>query len=264
MSYDSYFSAAKKAKKSDPGAQPALSPAKEELLKELMSQRIQNQKSLRISKAKKSLNPRWVMAAALCFAFALVGYAYPQAFDPVLDHVEIGFLGFAQAQDAANNNQPKADNAAAAAETKAEEEKSPYKEFQAWTEEDFNHFKDLVARKEALDSREKELEKLESELQKQKSEIERRMTKLQKIRREISSVLSARVNEDQEKVKKLVEFYSNMKPAKAAKIFGEINEDLAVEILGQMKKKNAAQIMNLLEPVKAQKLSEKFAGYRTK
>ena len=67
---------------------------------------------------------------------------------------------------------------------------------------------------------------------------------------------------DEGKIKRLVDFYSNMKPQKAAKILTKINEDLAVEVLGKMKKKNAADIMNLLEPKKARVLSEKFAGYK--
>jgi flagellar motility protein MotE (MotC chaperone) len=56
--------------------------------------------------------------------------------------------------------------------------------------------------------------------------------------------------------------YSNMKAPQAAKVFETMDEDLAVEILGRMKKKNAADIMNLLKPEKAQILSEMFAGYK--
>jgi flagellar motility protein MotE (MotC chaperone) len=56
--------------------------------------------------------------------------------------------------------------------------------------------------------------------------------------------------------------YSNMKPPQAAKVFETMDEDLVVEILGRMKKKNAADIMNLLKPEKAQIISEKYAGYK--
>ncbi|MNL86247.1 hypothetical protein D3C87_2148790 [compost metagenome] len=53
-----------------------------------------------------------------------------------------------------------------------------------------------------------------------------------------------------------------MKAPQAAKIFETMDEDLGVEILGRMKKKNAADIMNLLKPEKAQIFTEKFAGYK--
>ncbi len=59
-----------------------------------------------------------------------------------------------------------------------------------------------------------------------------------------------------------MELYSNMKPKQAADVIGSINEDLAVEVLAKMKKKNAAEIMNLLTPEKARILSEKYTGYR--
>ena len=53
-----------------------------------------------------------------------------------------------------------------------------------------------------------------------------------------------------------------MKPKQAAEVIGSLNEELAVEVLAKMKKKNAAEIMNLLPPDKARILSEKYTGYR--
>ena len=55
-----------------------------------------------------------------------------------------------------------------------------------------------------------------------------------------------------------------MKPGQAANIISTINEDLAIQVLSKMKKKNAAQILNMIEPAKARVLSEKFAGYKPK
>jgi flagellar motility protein MotE (MotC chaperone) len=53
-----------------------------------------------------------------------------------------------------------------------------------------------------------------------------------------------------------------MKPQQAAKVFETLDEDLVIEILGRMKKKNAADILNLVKPEKAQILAERYAGYR--
>ncbi len=76
-------------------------------------------------------------------------------------------------------------------------------------------------------------------------------------------MLEDRVKVDDQKSRYgLVQMYSNMKAPQAAKVFETMDEDLAVEILGRMKKKNAADIMNLLKPEKAQVLSEMFAGYK--
>ncbi len=129
-------------------------------------------------------------------------------------------------------------------------------------EENINHFTKLNDRKTELDLREKELNELESELHEQRREIENRIKKLEEIRSQIGQVLKDKVEVDEERIKKLVEFYSDMKPQNAAQIVATLNEDLAVEILGRMKKKNAADILNLLKPEKAQVLTEKFAGYK--
>lgn len=132
----------------------------------------------------------------------------------------------------------------------------------SWSEEEIRVFSKLDERRRELDSREQELAKLEEELQKQKLELDSKLKELEKMRQGIAQVLKDRITVDSEKVDKLVEFYANMKPQNAAKIFEEINENLAVEVLGRLKKKNAAEIMNLVKPDKAQRLSEKYAGYR--
>ncbi len=127
---------------------------------------------------------------------------------------------------------------------------------------DLPHFEKLKQRKEELDMREKELSQLEEELQRQKVELDKRITQLEEMRGQIAQVLKDRVEIDQEKVTKLVDLYSNMKPKQAAEVLGNINEDLAVEVLAKMKKKSAAEIMNLLPAEKAKVLSEKYTGYR--
>jgi flagellar motility protein MotE (MotC chaperone) len=75
-------------------------------------------------------------------------------------------------------------------------------------------------------------------------------------------VLADKVQADEQKVDNLVQFYSNMKAPQAAKIIETIDEDLAVQVIAKMKKKNAADIMNLLKPEKAQMISERYVGYR--
>ncbi len=103
---------------------------------------------------------------------------------------------------------------------------------------------------------------MEEELQKQKVELDKRIVQLEEMRSQIAQVLKDRVEVDQEKVNKLVELYSTMKPKQAAEVIGSINDDLAVEVLAKMKKKSAAEVMNLLPPEKARMLSEKYTGYR--
>lgn len=188
---------------------------------------------------------------------------YPDQLESLLEKVEIRFMGMAAANDGVEKSsetkgEKKAESAATSSRGSSRHENANSGD----EPEDHSYLAKLNDRKRELDLREKELSELEEELHKQRVEVEERIRKLEEIRTQISNVLKERVNTDQEKVDKLVEFYSNMKPKQAADILGTINEDLAVEVLGKMKKKNAAEIMNLLTPNKAQVISEKFAGYK--
>ncbi len=131
-----------------------------------------------------------------------------------------------------------------------------------WTPEELSFFNKLSDRKIELDRRETELNKLDEELQKQKAELDEKIKQLEKMRADIGQTLKARVTTDQEKIEKLVQVYSNMKPQNAAKVIETLNETLAVEVLDKMKKKNAAEILNVMETKKAQRLSEILAGYK--
>ena len=128
--------------------------------------------------------------------------------------------------------------------------------------EDSSYFNRLVERKNELDQREKNLDRLELELQKQKEGIEKQIERLEKLRAEVSEILKERVEIDEDRVKQLVEVYSNMKPKQAAEVIETLNEKLAIEVLGRMKKQNAAQILDLMKKEKARSLTEKFAGYQ--
>lgn len=180
-----------------------------------------------------------------------------------IDSIEISVLG------AASANPEKTDQAKVHNEEKsADRPEVPDGEAKSasttLSAEELALFKSLDERRKALDLREKELRSLEEELQKQKESLDKRLAEIEQVRRSIATQLEEKVKVDQERVEQLVQFYSTMKPQQAAKIIETLNEDLAVEVLLKMKKKSAAEIMNLIDAQKAQRLSEKFAGYRRK
>lgn len=183
----------------------------------------------------------------------------PEFPERILNKIEIQFLAQSGAAEPA---EAKETNAAKPAAEQAEGTKEEKAEASPSVAEDVSHLAKLRERKEALDLREKELNQLEEELHKQRVEIEGRISKLNELRTEITTLLKERVEGDQEKVMRLVDTYSTMKPKQAADIIAGMNEDLAVEVLAKMKKKNAAEIMNLLESGKARSISEKYAGYK--
>lgn len=216
------------------------------------------------------------IVAVIAIVSCTVGFLKPDLVDQAFAHVNIGFLGQANASDVPKvdaKKEAKAEAPAKTAETKAaepaktdapqEQAKSEVPaDFRNWSDEELSFFNKLNDRKKALDLREAELNKLEEELQKQKAELDAKIKQLEAMRGDISKTLKTRVEVDQEKVDKLVQFYSTMKPPQAAKVIESINEDLAVEVMDKMKKKDAAAIMDALDPKKARRLSELLTGYQ--
>lgn len=280
-----------KPREMDPAATAKQSPlSPEDHLRLELARRLKAKKAAVVRKRQK-----FPIFPVACVAVALlagsVGYYRPDLADSVLRHVDIGFFGHASASEAA----PKAEKARAAkaaegsassgnakaeskpeaksAETaaanpensaaaKGETKGEKVADIRGWTPEELSFFNKLNDRKKELDLREAELNKLEEELQKQRSALDEKIKQLETMRAQISQTLKTRVANDQQKVDKLVEFYSTMKPQQAAKVIETLNEDLAVEVLDKMKKKNAAEIMNALDAKKSRRLSELLTGYQ--
>ncbi len=279
MSYQQFFKKASEAKKDTvsfkskpkfsikPG--PKKSPAGSSTTKSKSPLESDAQTEARLRKAvnfnvRKKHNPfPWKAFAGLAVTLgALCTYLMaPDFVENLANRIEVNAMGEATAAEKSTTPAAKSEKAAAA-QSGANPDQGM--EAKSTVPEDLSHFEKLKARKDELDMREKELSELEEELQKQKVELDKRIVQLEEMRNQIAQILKDRVEVDQEKVTKLVDLYSNMKPKQAADVIGSINEDLAVEVLAKMKKKNAAEIMNLLPAEKARTLSEKYTGYKRK
>lgn len=228
--------------------------------------RLQSRAKDKIKKKRQNFPVFPAILAVAALASCVVGYMRPELADKIFGSVEIGAFGQAQAAQPAKPEAKPAETKtvepAKVAETLAAAPVEPPKDFRQWSDEEISFFSKLNDRKKELDLKEAELAKLEEELQKQKAELDDKIKKLESMRGEISKTLQTRVANDQVKVDKLVEFYSNMKPSNASKVIETLNEDLAVEVLDKMKKKNAAEIMNMMDAKKARRLSELLTGYQ--
>lgn len=264
--YKQFFKAAQDAKR---GAPPKTPPQAKEKKKFSVKSEPTAEQILRQALGKpvrKKPPVPWRAVGGLSVSLALLGFylAAPEYVENLYKKVEIRAFGPASAKSTEPAEKSKGKPAAGekAAEAGKSDGKAKNPDDTSLSAQDLSHFEKLRQRKEELDMREKELAQLEEELQRQKVELDKRIAQLEDMRGQIAQVLKDRVEVDQEKVNKLVDLYSNMKPKQAADVIGTINEDLAVEVLAKMKKKNAAEIMNLLSPAKAKTLSEKYTGYR--
>ncbi|MGZ3689960.1 MAG: MotE family protein [Pseudobdellovibrio sp.] len=225
---------------------------------------LKKSKSSSSSKEKKSAFP---MKPLLSFiAIAGVGLGFLSQFDAIesyLQKVEIS-MGVANAAEA----EVKPDDKPG---TKPAGESAPAGGVDAKTTEhvdakkvdDTDYLFKLAERKKALDQREEDLNKVAAQIEKQKGEIAEKLAQLEDMRQKISAALQDRIKADDGKVDVLVQMYTNMKPQQAAKVFESLDEDLVIEILSRMKKKSAADILNLIKPEKAQLFAERYTGYRT-
>lgn len=272
-SYGQFFKTAQKVRLGDEtkdrvrfSVKPNVNAARPVETPEAEEQRLRRTFNMNKKKGKARPPFPWKALAALSVIIVLAaGYAMdPTGAEKLLSKIEIGAFGQAEAADhnAAKKSPGPEDKVEKSAAPHPEHDKTSAVEGKSSAVEDLGHYEKLKQRKEELDGREKELAELEEELQRQKGELDKRIQQLEGMRSQIAQTLKDRVEVDQEKVTKLVDLYSNMKPKQAADVIGSINEDLAVEVLAKMKKKNAAEIMNLLSPEKARVLSEKYTGYR--
>ncbi|MGE5087337.1 MAG: MotE family protein [Bacillota bacterium] len=211
-------------------------------------------------KGKKKASIPWKMIGVsfMGLMLAIWGFQNHDEVERIVKRVEITMTGEAAAESAPAKpvSEIKKTAEKETAETSGEAKSA------AISADELDHLTKLNDRKKELDAREEELNRQEAELQAQKNELDKRLKELEDMRGKISSILEDRVKADDQKIDTLVQMYSNMKAPQAAKVFETMDEDLVVEILGRMKKKNAADIMNLLKPEKAQTISEKYAGYK--
>lgn len=250
-SYQNFFKQAQKVADKKSTSKPVQRMRAEDISVHQLRDRLKVKNQ--IKKNKNKYQVPWTLASVsfLGIILALFGMQYSQEVEIFLKKFEISIMGMASASEAA-----------VAKPTSASQPASQSSNIV--TEEELNHFAKLNERKKELDAREEELSRLESELNLQKVDLEKRLKDLEGSRRQISTVLEEKVQVDEKKIDALVQMYSTMKPQQAAKIFETMDEDLSIEILGRMKKKPAAEILNIIKPEKAQILSEKYAGYKRK
>lgn len=266
--YDQFFKQAKKA-----AGQPKPRPLTSDELAQKLRARMQTehlQQKRSPIKLKKRISIPWKLVgfSMVGLLLAALGFQNIDRIEKEVQRVEISFFGKAFAEEATpepktSEKSPGDTNKKEAVGGEKSKEENPLAK-KEYSEEELNHLGKLNERKRDLDAREEELNKLEQEILQQREIVEKKMAELEQTRKAISSTLEEKVQADDKKIENLVQVYSTMKPPQAAKALEEMDETLAIEIIGRMKKKNAAEIMNLVKPEKVKVFSEKYAGYKQK
>ena len=107
----------------------------------------------------------------------------------------------------------------------------------------------LLKRQDELDQREQSLKTLEAEL-------DNRMTKLKDMETSLKAMLEEAKGVKDQKLKHLIDVYSNMNAKQAAKVLETLDNGIAVKILAGMRGRQAGDVLNNMEAKKAAGLTE--------
>jgi flagellar motility protein MotE (MotC chaperone) len=117
----------------------------------------------------------------------------------------------------------------------------------------------LRKEREELDLRKKELKTLEEGVDKKLVDMDRKLEELVNLQKKIDDLLAAKNAVEQKRIKDLAAIYDKMTPAKAAQAITGLEQRLAADLLGAMKTKAAAKVLDQIAKQKATDLSTAFS-----
>ncbi len=121
----------------------------------------------------------------------------------------------------------------------------------------------LLEKEQRLRQWEEELREREEQIRPLQKEIDRKMAELEEVQADLTSFAKKLAEREQAlndtKVQHLVSLYQSMEPERAAAIMGELDIPNVVRILGNMRGKNAGQILASMPPDRGAAISEQLS-----
>ena len=109
---------------------------------------------------------------------------------------------------------------------------------------------------ESLLRRQEELNLHEQDLRQLERQIDAKLTELQTLETRLQTMLKEADASRDEKLRHLVDVYTNMKARQAAEVIQTLDQGIAVKILSNMRGRQAGEILTFVRPEIAAKLSE--------
>jgi flagellar motility protein MotE (MotC chaperone) len=117
----------------------------------------------------------------------------------------------------------------------------------------------LQIEREDIALRKKELKTLEDGVDKKLTEIDDKLEELRKLQNKIELLLGEKSTIEKKRLQELAGIYQKMAPTKAAQAITGLDEQLAADLLANMKVKAAAKILDQISKQKATELSTTFS-----
>lgn len=109
---------------------------------------------------------------------------------------------------------------------------------------------------QAMSRREEELRRKEQSLTQLESEIDEKLARLQKLETKLAAMIEKAEEIKDNKLKHLIDVYSNMKAKQAAVVIETLDPDTAVKILAGMRGRQAGEILTNVKAERAALLTE--------
>lgn len=113
--------------------------------------------------------------------------------------------------------------------------------------------------REEIALRKKDLKTLEEGVDKKLTEIDGKLEELRKLHNKIELLLAGKSAQEKKKVQELASIYQKMSPDKAALAISGLEQQLAADLLANMKVNAAAKILDQISRQKATELSTIFS-----
>ena len=120
----------------------------------------------------------------------------------------------------------------------------------------------LVERREALERRADNLDQREALLAATEARIADKMSELKALQGLIESLLVQHDEQEEAQMQSLVKIYESMKPKEAARIFGELDMVVLLDVIGRMKERKSAPILAKMNPERAKAVTLELAQRR--
>ena len=117
----------------------------------------------------------------------------------------------------------------------------------------------IFEEKKELALREKELKTLEDAVDKKLAEIDKKLEELERSKQQLNELLAVKSAQEVKKIQDLSKIYEKMDPVKAALALSGLEQQLAADLLANMKVKSAAKILDSLNKPQATEISKTFS-----
>ena len=130
----------------------------------------------------------------------------------------------------------------------------------AFTQSEIIILQELAERREALDIRSKEIDKKAIQLKIAQEEIDKKLEQLKLYEQKLEKLINQYNSKEKENLNSLVKLYSTMKPKDAARIFDNLDMDILVSIIKEMKPTSSSAILSQMQSEKAKNVTAELLG----